>query len=350
MSIKKFNFLPDFTALSEWGHNRQPFFALVDFDGHVAAAPVKSAFSSEKAGFLQGQVDFYGQKLEFRFYVAAQKTTAAQPAMDFHSRPTILKITPPPRDQTISTIRAVQAQLGEGNSYLVNYCSQTIVELGQELSSLCEQSTAPFTIWLEGQFIAFSPEAFITVMENQISTNPMKGTGFDSGLLLADTKEQAEHATVVDLLRNDLGQVARDIRLGDYRYLTAIPQAPSTSSGQAIGRTLYQTSTEIKGTMPGDWRDHIGDWLPRLLPAGSVTGAPKKETVALIRRFETEPRGFFTGVAVLFDGDNLYSCVLIRFLDLAGETLKFRSGAGITIYSDPEQEYEEILNKVYIPV
>ena len=190
--------------------------------------------------------------------------------------------------------------------------------------------------------MAFSPEAFITVMENQISTNPMKGTGFDSGLLLADTKEQAEHATVVDLLRNDLGQVARDIRLGDYRYLTAIPQVG--------GRTLYQTSTEIKGTMPQDWRDHIGHWLPRLLPAGSVTGAPKKETVALIRRFEAEPRGFFTGVAVLFDGANLYSCVLIRFLDLAGETLKFRSGAGITIYSDAEQEYEEILNKVYIPV
>lgn len=196
-------------------------------------------------------------------------------------------------------------------------------------------------------------------MENQISTTPMKGTGFDAAALLADQKEQAEHATVVDLLRNDLGRVARDIRLGDYRYLTAIPQAPSTGSqgrdpkrvaGRALGRTLYQTSTEIHGTLPADWRSHIGEWLPKLLPAGSVTGAPKKETVELIRRFESEPRGFFTGVAVLFDGESLYSCVLIRFLDLADEVLKFRSGAGITIYSDPEQEYAEILSKVYIPV
>ncbi len=179
-------------------------------------------------------------------------------------------------------------------------------------------------------------------MENQISTTPMKGTGFDAAALLADQKEQAEHATVVDLLRNDLGRVARDIRLGDYRYLTHIPQAD--------GCTLYQTSTEIHGTLPADWRSHIGEWLPKLLPAGSVTGAPKKETVELIRRFESEPRGFFTGVAVLFDGESLYSCVLIRFLDLADDVLKFRSGAGITIYSDPEREYEEILSKVYIPV
>mgnify|MGYP000550098879 CR=1 FL=1 len=328
--------------LSEWGQKRQPFFALVDFDGNVAAAPVKWASPGPKTGVLREKVDFSGQNLHFQFYVALHDKDPSIAAMDFHSRPTILKITPPPKQQTVSAIQALQSQLREGNSYLVNYCSQTFVELGQDLSSLYTQSTAPFTVWLEGQFMAFSPESFITVMENQISTNPMKGTGFDARLLLNDTKEQAEHATVVDLLRNDLGQVARDIRLGDYRYLTAIPQAD--------GRTLYQTSTEIKGTMPDDWRDHIGDWLPRLLPAGSVTGAPKKETVALIRRFEAEPRGFFTGVAVLFDGDNLYSCVLIRFLDLAGETLKFRSGAGITIYSDAEQEYEEILNKVYIPV
>ncbi len=94
----------------------------------------------------------------------------------------------------------------------------------------------------------------------------------------------------------------------------------------------------------------IGEWLPKLLPAGSITGAPKKKTIELIHKYETEPRGFFTGVAVLFDGENLMSSVLIRYLDLAARPLKFRSGAGITIYSDPAEEYQEILNKVYIPV
>lgn len=342
MSIKKFNFLPDFTALSEWGHNRQPFFGLVDFDGRLAAAPLETGFYPEKPGFFTGSIDLGGKNLHFRFNVASHNNARVAPAMEFPSRPRLEIISPPPRPEAIAAIRHLQQNLAEGNSYLVNYCSQSIVSVNSAISSLYEQSAAPFTVWLTDEFLAFSPESFVTAMENQISTTPMKGTGPDAQALLADAKEQAEHATVVDLLRNDLGRVARDISLGDYRYLTAIPQAS--------GGTLYQTSTEIHGTLPADWRSHIGEWLPKLLPAGSVTGAPKTKTVELIRRFEAEPRGFFTGIAVLFDGDSLYSCVLIRFLDLAGSMLKFRSGAGITIYSDAEQEYAEILSKVYIPV
>ena len=137
-------------------------------------------------------------------------------------------------------------------------------------------------------------------------------------------------------------EVAQDVRVANYRYLSEIPQPG--------GRILYQTSTRITGELRSDWRERIGEWLPRLLPAGSISGAPKRETVALIRRYEKEPRGFFTGVALLFDGESLYSTVLIRFLDLRGERLVFRSGAGITIYSDPEAEYAEILSKVYVPL
>ncbi len=340
MSIKKFNFLPDFSALSQWGHNRQPFFALVDFTGRVAATAIAGAGVGAQMGQFAGEAVLSGCKLRYRFYGASHRASRAL-AMDFHSKPRLKVIRPPPRNDTIATIEALQRQLAQGNSYLVNYCSQTHVALDAELSSLYNQSAAPYTVWLEDQFLAFSPEAFVSVMDNQISTTPMKGTGFDPQLLLADAKEQAEHATVVDLLRNDLGRVARDIKLAKYRYLSEIPQAD--------GRTLFQTSSEITGTMPANWRSEIGTWLPRLLPAGSVTGAPKTETLALIHRYEAEPRGFFTGIAVLFDGESLYSCVLIRFLDLAAEILCFRSGAGITIYSDAAQEYEEILNKVYIP-
>jgi para-aminobenzoate synthetase component 1 len=214
--------------------------------------------------------------------------------------------------------------------------------VSEPAQSLFDQSAAPYTVWFEDHFISFSPEAFITVAGDQIATTPMKGTGFDAARLMADAKEQAEHATVVDLLRNDLGRVAANITVGEYRYLSAIPQA--------AGRTLYQTSTRITGEMPANWRATIGEWLPKLLPAGSITGAPKKKTIELIHKYETEPRGFFTGVAVLFDGENLMSSVLIRYLDLTTAPLKFRSGAGITIYSDPAEEYQEILNKVYIPV
>jgi para-aminobenzoate synthetase component 1 len=217
-----------------------------------------------------------------------------------------------------------------------------LVRCNYSAAELFAAAKAPFTFWLEGHFLAFSPEPFVTVRGCTISTTPMKGTGTDKAALLADAKEQAEHATVVDLLRNDLSQVASKVRIEDYRFVSQIRRAD--------GSVLYQTSSRICGEMPADWREHIGDWLPRLLPAGSISGAPKKETLELIRRFESEPRGFFTGVAVLFDGENLASAVLIRFLDLTGDVVKFRSGAGITIYSDPAQEYDEIVSKVYFPL
>lgn len=306
--------------------------ALVDFEGRVLAAPVA------KGDLRSGHVELPAGRLHFRLSGAAQDKFTA---MDFHSRPAFSILKLPPREDTIAAILALQAEMRNGYSYLVNYCSQSLVATRYSPAELFAAAKAPYTFWLENCFLAFSPECFITVIADKICTTPMKGTGTDRAGLLADPKEQAEHATVVDLMRNDLGQVAHRVRLEDYRYLSKIRRGD--------GSILYQTSSRICGDMPANWRAHIGDWLPRLLPAGSISGAPKQKTLELIRRFETEPRGFFTGVAVLFDGENLVSAVLIRFLDLAGAVVKFRSGAGITIYSDPAQEYDEIVSKVYFP-
>ncbi len=342
--------------------------ALVDFEGQLLAAALS------EADLCGGQVDLPVGRLQFWFDDAMRHRAAAvdfhskqrpipgvaefvgtvsapefhnrqnlpAAAMEFQSNRAILIRGLPSKQRFISAITALQAEMRDGYSYLVNYCSQSMVEMHYSPAELFAAAKAPYKFWLEGHFLSFSPEAFVTVRGLQITTTPMKGTGTDRAALLSDAKEQAEHATVVDLLRNDLGQVARQVRVEDYRYVSEIRRGD--------GSALYQTSSRICGEMPPDWRSHIGDWLPRLLPAGSISGAPKKETLELIRRFEDEPRGFFTGVAVLFDGENLFSAVLIRFLDLAGEVQKFRSGAGITIYSDPEQEYDEVVSKVYFPV
>jgi para-aminobenzoate synthetase component I len=339
VSIKKINFSPEFSRLSAWGHNKAPFFALVDFDGNLLAEPLKQSDFTIKSGIFQGRMAFGAGHLRFSLNFAPHHS--GQRSQLGNSMAALKVIHPPEKAQIVAAIRNLQKELGEGYSYLVNICSQTTVSITATPAALFEASRAPFTVWLENEFLSFSPEAFVSVVNDTITTMPMKGTGFDAKALLADTKEQAEHATIVDLLRNDLGRVARDIRIGRYRYLAEIPRGE---------RVLYQTSTEIQGTMASDWRSCIGEWLPQLLPAGSISGAPKKKTVELIRAHETEPRGFFTGIAALFDGENFYSCVLIRFLDLTGDTLKFRSGAGITIYSDPEAEYQEILHKVYLPV
>ncbi|MCK5853733.1 MAG: chorismate-binding protein, partial [Sulfurovaceae bacterium] len=101
---------------------------------------------------------------------------------------------------------------------------------------------------------------------------------------------------------------------------------------------------------PSDWRDNLGDILEQLLPAGSITGTPKRSTVDIINKIENYNRGFYTGVFGVFDGENLYSAVMIRFIEKKENKLYYKSGGGITIDSDARSEYEELIDKIYLPL
>lgn len=158
--------------------------------------------------------------------------------------------------------------------------------------------------------------------------------------VLNDPKERAEHHTVVDLLRNDLGTVASRIRVDRFRYVEAI----QTHKGK-----LLQVSSEISGSVDETFFSNLGDRFFALLPAGSVSGAPKTATLRLIREAEGESRGFYTGVFGYFDGKTLDSGVLIRFMEQQGDEVFFRSGGGVTVFSAAEKEYAEVLQKIYLP-
>ena len=86
-----------------------------------------------------------------------------------------------------------------------------------------------------------------------------------------------------------------------------------------------------------------------LLPAGSITGTPKKSTVDILKNVENYDRGFYTGIFGIFDGKSLQSFVLIRFIEKIEDELFYKSGGGITLDSDLKLEYEELINKVYLP-
>jgi len=240
----------------------------------------------------------------------------------------------------------VQAELNAGNTYLLNLTFPTRIETGLHLDKIFNMSSAKYRLLFQDRFVCFSPEIFVTVDAGIISSFPMKGT-IDAGIpdaehvLLENSKEIAEHTTIVDLIRNDLNTVARSVRVEEFRYVDRI----TSSNGD-----LLQTSSRIPGRLPGDYRGRIGSILFSMLPAGSVTGAPKKKTVEIIRRVEQSPRGFFTGVAGYFDGEKLDSCVMIRFIEKTGDGLVYRSGGGITVQSDPESEFRELIDKVYVPV
>jgi para-aminobenzoate synthetase component 1 len=240
----------------------------------------------------------------------------------------------------------VQYHLKNGNTYLLNLTFQTPIETDLTLEALFHAGEAPYKLMIPGRFLIFSPEAFVTIRDGVITSCPMKGT-ISADVpdarekLLNDDKEQFEHNTIVDLIRNDLSMVATDVTVRRFRYLDLI----HTNRGD-----LWQMSSEICGNLPGNYREQLGDILFAMLPAGSVTGAPKEKTVQIIRETEEYDRGYYTGIFGYFDGQNLVTAVSIRFIEQTGHGLVFKSGGGITALSELHAEYREMISKIYVPV
>ena len=237
-------------------------------------------------------------------------------------------------------------QIHKGNSFLTNLTQPTELETNLSLSDLYEVGSSKYKLWLKDKFTVLSPETFVRIEGQTISSFPMKGT-IDASLpkaeeqILNDPKEKAEHATIVDLIRNDLSLVAEQVEVKRYRYIDKI----STNK-----QDLLQVSSEISGQLPENYKEKLGDILFALLPAGSICGAPKKKTLEIIERAEGYERGFYTGIWGWFDGKNLDSAVMIRFIEQDADKLIFKSGGGITAQSDLTKEYEELIQKVYVPI
>ncbi len=257
---------------------------------------------------------------------------------DFHK-------TPVSYEQYLCSFDKVKRNLEDGNSYLLNLTFPTAVETDLTLSDIFHMSRAKYRLMLKDQFVFFSPECFVKISDNGISSFPMKGTikadipGAEKKIL-EDEKELAEHITIVDLIRNDLNIMAKNVSVKRFRYIERV----TTANGD-----LLQVSSEIAGDTGPFWRDRIGDIIFSLLPAGSVTGAPKKKTVDIIRASEIDSRGYYSGVCGIFNGLELNSCVMIRFIENRNGSLIYRSGGGITVYSNPASEYREMVDKIYVP-
>lgn len=243
-----------------------------------------------------------------------------------------------------SKFNLVQEGLKRGDSFLVNLTAETPIETDASFMQIYHNASALYKLQVQDQFVVFSPECFIQIRDQKIYSYPMKGTSSatEQGpeILLNDPKEQAEHATIVDLIRNDLSQVAFPIRVDRYKYIEEI----KTHEGN-----LWQMSSVISGDIMPQFQGKLGQILQALLPAGSITGAPKTSTIRIIKRAEMYDRGFYTGIMGKFDGRNLDSGVMIRFIEQQGQQKIFKSGGGITIQSDPLKEYEELIQKVYLP-
>lgn len=247
----------------------------------------------------------------------------------------------------------VKNHLNFGNSFLTNLTVETPIEVTFDLEELFQISQAKYKLWIKDKLVCFSPESFVSVDKSgKISSFPMKGT-IDgevkdaAKIILKDPKEQYEHTTIVDLIRNDLSKVCNKVWVERFRYLEKIKKAD--------GGSLLQLSSEVCGQLPPDWKNNIGNWLFELLPAGSITGAPKDSTMKIINHaehltYKNSERGFYSGIFGIFDSQILTSAVLIRLIEKTSKGLVFKSGGGLTNRSDPRKEYEELISKIYVPV
>ncbi|MDM5271348.1 aminodeoxychorismate synthase component I [Sulfurovum sp. zt1-1] len=313
-----------FQHINELAKNKTPFLCIISYDKtKIFAQPLKTL-----------DENIYYKLEDWRNYPVQERTkdfTFFKKPIDFATYKLTL-------DKILEEIRS-------GNTYLLNLTFKTPIETNLSLKEVFTYAKAKFKLYFKDQFICFSPERFVEIEGNTIATYPMKGT-IDANLpnaeetILSDQKEMAEHVMIVDLMRNDLGIIGENVQVEKFRYTDKI---------KAGEKELLQVSSKITAKLSNHWREHLGTLLEQILPAGSISGTPKRSTVNIIDCVEDYERGFYTGIFGVFDGESFRSSVMIRFIDKEGGQLFYKSGGGITIDSDAKSEYEELIDKIYLP-
>lgn len=312
--------------LNRWGKQQKPFVFLIDFLGKN---PLVFPFEKPNPDLFFAIPGFSNSK----------KITSNKTLEIWETKPVSFEVFKTGFDR-------VQQSIHNGDTYLLNFTQPTKIKTNLSLEEIFFSGKALYKVYLKNKFVSFSPETFIKIKNGKIFSYPMKGTIDASienaeNLILSDSKEKAEHNTIVDLIRNDLSLIAENVTVEKFRFLSYI---------KTNHRNLWQVSSKISGDLPSDYLEKIGDIIFALLPAGSISGAPKKKTLEIILETENYERGYYTGVFGIFDGSNLDSCVLIRYIENKNGQLIYKSGGGVTFMSNAEKEYEELIKKVYVPI
>ena len=208
------------------------------------------------------------------------------------------------------------------------------------------QNPSPYMFYFTSdsmEFTGASPETLVTLKDGTLYTFPLAGTRprgatleEDLALeqeLLSDEKELAEHNMLVDLGRNDIGRISQIGSVHVEKYLSI----------QRFSHVMHIGST-VCGRIRPD-RDAL-DAVDSILPAGTLSGAPKLRACQIIQELEAAPRGIYGGAIGYLDfSGNLDTCIAIRLAYLKDGVITVRSGAGIVADSIPENEYQECINK-----
>lgn len=327
--MKKYTRTEAITRMNCFGESNTPYLFVIDFEEEQCIVEALHEIDASQCQFR------IGTKNNIPY-----QSAPSLPAIEWEA-------TLPSFGQYRQAFDLVINHLKRGDSFLTNLTTRIPIHTNLSLEQIFRHAHAPYCLWLKDELVCFSPEPFVSVKAGEIRSYPMKGTidadSTDAAKqLLENRKETAEHATIVDLIRNDLSRIANHVCVEKYRYIEEI----RTHQGG-----ILQTSSAIKAQLPATYAARWGNLLFELLPAGSITGAPKKRTVEIIREAEHIRRGYYTGVMGYFDKGTLESAVMIRFIEQHPDgKYYYRAGGGITAQSIAEAEYEEIRQKTYVPI
>ncbi len=259
------------------------------------------------------------------------------------------------RAEYIAIVEKLQAHIHRGDCYEINFCqefaaSDCAIHPPAVFLELGRVSPNPFAVYYklnDSYLLCASPERYIRLEGGRIWSQPIKGTSpryisdgardaASAETLVRSEKERAENVMVVDLVRNDLSRVCvpGSVEAEEICGVYPFPQ-------------VFQMISTVTGLLQEgkNWVDAVA----ASFPMGSMTGAPKKKVLELIRRYETGGRGLFSGAVGYVDpaGNADFNVVIRSVLyDAARLQLSCCVGSGITWYADPAAEYEECLHKV----
>jgi para-aminobenzoate synthetase / 4-amino-4-deoxychorismate lyase len=298
----------------------------------------------------------------FGLFEAATQAPSPEPGADDLSRlPSEAAWTPSIRRSRYDrSIERIHEYIAAGDTYQVNYTMRLrSAVMGSDAERLyehlCLAQRGSYGAYLNiGRYsiLSASPELFFRIDGRRITTRPMKGTSRrgrwseedDAAVerLQSSAKERAENAMIVDLLRNDLGRIAR----------TGTVRVPRLFEPERY-ETVWQLTSTVVAELPDEAGLH--DVLRALFPSGSVTGAPKVRTMEIIAELEDSPRGIYTGAIGYLappqasDPRALFN-VAIRtvVLDTESGAAEYGVGGGITFDSVAAAEFDEVLAKARV--
>ena len=253
----------------------------------------------------------------------------------------------------VANINNIKQEIGSGNTYQVNYSFRQRASFTGDpytiFITLTTHHAAPYAAFLNtGRFTiaSLSPELFFQIDGETITCKPMKGTAprgrtheEDQQLgnkLIHSVKDRAENLMVVDMIRNDLGRVAK---------------SGSVQVEELFKLETYETLFQMTTNVSAQTMAPLADILQALFPSASITGAPKINTMKLIRDLEQEPRGIYTGsIGHIAPNRKAQFNVAIRTLalDLKDHKATYGTGSGIVWDSKPDREYAECFTKTRV--